>query len=128
MMQFSFRCLLRHLKSVNYSVYNSILYTYFFKKETLRNKLYSIPKNLYSPRYVLINQHQSTKPLTFILRYFTTASPSVPLKIKSVSSLEDLKNYINEEKQFYLKLLANILHNIRFGRYNNYVNILMFCV
>lgn len=66
MMQFSFRCLLRHLKSVNYSVYNSILYTYFFKKETLRNKLYSIPKNLYSPRYVLINQHQSTKPLKLL--------------------------------------------------------------
>lgn len=35
-----------------------------------------------------------------------------------MSNIDDLKNYIYEEKQFYLKLLINILHNIHFGRYD----------
>ncbi|XP_018577646.1 leucine-rich PPR motif-containing protein, mitochondrial [Anoplophora glabripennis] len=93
-MQTGCRCILKHLRRLNYFVYNPFLYTCFFKQEILQNKLY-YRYNFYLPKY------------------FVTTS-SVPSKKKSVSNIEDLKNYINEEKQFYLKLVANILNNIKF--------------
>ncbi|KAJ8921642.1 hypothetical protein NQ315_010551 [Exocentrus adspersus] len=96
-MQIGCRLISKHLNGFNYCSCRNVFCSSLFKQNFLQNKL---------PL-----RHKNISRKIFITRHFTASFQS---KRKPISNIDDLKRYIGEEKQFYLKLLTNILNNIKF--------------